>query len=61
MQKTPGSIPEMGRSPEEENCNPLQYSSLRNPMDRGAWGGCSPLGHKTVGHDLVTNNNNPDI
>ena len=22
---------------EEENCNPLQYSCLKNPMDRGAW------------------------
>ena len=38
MQETPGSIPGMGRSPEEENGNPLQYSSLRNPADRGAWG-----------------------
>ena len=26
-----------GRSPGEENGNPLQYSSLENPMDRGAW------------------------
>ena len=25
------------RSPEEENGNPLQYSCLENPMDRGAW------------------------
>ena len=31
------SIPGSGRSPEEENGNPLQYSCLRNPMDRGAW------------------------
>ena len=30
-------IPELGRSPEEGNDNPLQYSSLENPMDRGAW------------------------
>ena len=29
-------IPELGRSPEEGNDNPLQYSSLENPMDRGA-------------------------
>ena len=31
-----GSIPGLGRSP-EENGNPLQYSCLENPMDRGAW------------------------
>ena len=30
-------IPESGRSPGEGNGNPLQYSYLRNPMDRGAW------------------------
>ena len=32
----PGSIPESGRSPREGNGNPLQYSYLENPMDRGA-------------------------
>ena len=32
-----GSIPEVGRSPEEGNGNPLQYSYLENAMDRGAW------------------------
>ena len=32
-----GSIPGSGRSPEEGNDNPLQYSCLENPMDRGAW------------------------
>ena len=32
-----GWIPGLGRFPEEENGNPLQYSCLRNPMDRGAW------------------------
>ena len=31
------SIPGSGRSPGEGNGNPLQYSCLRNPMDRGAW------------------------
>ena len=31
------SIPGLGRSPGEENGNPLQYSCLENPMDRGAW------------------------
>ena len=33
----PGSIPGLGRSPGEVNGNPLQYSCLENPMDRGAW------------------------
>ena len=32
-----GSIPGSGRSPGEGNGNPLQYSCLKNPMDRGAW------------------------
>ena len=33
-----GLIPGLGRSPGEENGNPLQYSCLENPMDRGgAW------------------------
>ena len=32
-----GLIPGLGRSPEEGNGNPLQYSCLENSMDRGAW------------------------
>ena len=32
-----GSFPESERSPGEGNGNPLQYSCLGNPMDRGAW------------------------
>ena len=32
-----GSIPGMGRSPGGGHGNPLQYSCLENPMDRGAW------------------------
>ena len=32
-----GFIPGLGRSPEEGNGNPLQYSCLGNPKDRGAW------------------------
>ena len=35
--RDPGSIPGLGRSPGEGNGNPLQYSCLENPMDRGAW------------------------
>ena len=32
-----GSIPGLGKSLGEGKGNPLQYSSLDNPMDRGAW------------------------
>ena len=33
----PGSIPGLGRSPGEGSDNPLQYSCMENPTDRGAW------------------------
>ena len=32
-----GLIPGLGRSPEEGHSNPLHYSCLGNPMDRGDW------------------------
>ena len=32
-----GSIPGLGRSPEEGHGNPLQYSCLKNPMDKEVW------------------------
>ena len=32
-----GSIPRLGRSSGGGNGNPLQYSCLENPKDRGAW------------------------
>ena len=32
-----GSIPGLGSSPGGGHGNPLQYSCLKNPMDRGAW------------------------
>ena len=35
--KNPGSIRGLGRSPRGGHGNPLQYSCLENPMDRGAW------------------------
>ena len=35
--KDVGSIPGSGRSPGEGHVNPLQYSCLQNPMDRGVW------------------------
>ena len=48
-----GSIPGLGRSHEEGNGNPLQYSCLENPMDRGAWQ-ATVLVVEIVGHDLAT-------
>ena len=32
-----GSVPRLGRSPGGGHGNPLQYSFLENPMDKGAW------------------------
>ena len=43
----PGSIPGLGRSHGEGNDNPLQYSCLENPMDRGSSWANSPMGHKS--------------
>ena len=45
-----GSIPGSGRSPGEGNGNPLQYSCLGNPMDRGDWWAIVQ-GPQRVGHD----------
>ena len=42
----PGSIPGSGRSSGEGNDNPLQYSCLRNPMDKRSLAGYSPWGCK---------------
>ena len=44
--KDTGSVPRWERSPGGGHGNPLQYSCLENPMDRGAWWGCSPQGDK---------------
>ena len=41
-----GLIPGLGKSPGEENANPLQYSCLENSMDRGAYGTTVHGGHK---------------
>ena len=49
-----GSIPGLGRSPEEGNGNPLQYSCLENPMDRGAGQATVHGITKSVGFNLVT-------
>ena len=37
MQETVGLISGSGRSPGKGNGNPIEYSCLENPMDRGAW------------------------
>ena len=47
-----GSSPRLGRSPGEGNGKPLQYSSLGNPMDRGAWQ-VTVHGVARVEHDLT--------
>ena len=43
-------IPGLGRSPGVGNDNPLQYSCLENPMDRGA-GGLQSMGSQRVRYD----------
>ena len=48
-----GSIPGSGRSPGEGNGNPLQYSCLENPMDKGVWQ-ATAHGVARVGHNLAT-------
>ena len=45
------SIPGSRRSPGEENGNPLQYSCLGNPMDRGAW---QPTDHEVAKESDMT-------
>ena len=46
-------IPGLGRSPGEGNGNPLHYSCLRNPMDKGAWW-AAVHGVARVGYNLAT-------
>ena len=47
-------IPEWGRSPGEGNSKSFQYFYLENPRERGSREGYSPWGHKRVGHNLAT-------
>ena len=49
-----GSVPGLGRSPGEGNGNPLQYSCLKNPTDRGAWLASQSIGWQRVRHDWAT-------
>ena len=55
-----GSIPALGRSPGVGNGNPLQYSCLENPMDRGVWRAAVHGGQKTVMTQRLNNNRNID-
>ena len=48
-----GLIPELGRPPGEENGYPLQYSCLKNPMDRGV-GGLQSVGLQRAAHNQAT-------
>ena len=49
-----GSIPGLGRLHAGGNDNPLQYSCLEDPMDRGAWWATQSMGSQRVRHELVT-------
>ena len=49
-----GLIPGLGRSPGEENGNPLQYSCLENPLDSGEPGGLQSMGLQRSSHNLLT-------
>ena len=51
-----GSIPGLGRSPGGGHGNPLQYSCLENPMDRGAWW-VQSTGSQRLGHDWASKRN----
>ena len=45
-----GSVSGSERSPGGGSGNPLQYSYLGNPMDRGAWQATKTMGSQRVGH-----------
>ena len=49
-----GLVPGSGRSPGEVIGNPLEYSCLENPIDRGAWAAVVHGGHKKLDMTEVT-------
>ena len=49
------SIPGLGRSPGGGHGNPLRYSCLENPMDRGAWQGSQRVGHNWATKHIIYN------
>ena len=50
-----GLITGLGRSPGEGNGNPLQYSCLENPIDRGAWWAIQSVQSQNIGHTHTQN------
>ena len=46
-----GLIPGLGRSPGVGHGNPLQYSFLENPMNRGPWWAIQSIGLQRIGQD----------
>ena len=56
------SMPGLGRSPGGGHSNPLQYSCLEDPMDRGAWWGCKELDttERLNTHTGTTQHTDPD-
>ena len=58
--RDPGSIPRSGRSPGKGNDNPLEYSCLENPMDRGAWQATVHEVARVV-HDVATKSPQPYV
>ena len=54
LRRDTGSIPGLERSPGGRHGNPLQYSCLENPMDRGAWWATVNGNLKRVRYNLVT-------
>ena len=55
-----GSVPGLVRSPGGGNGNPLLYSYLENPMDRGAWW-ATVLGSQKVRHNLATEHTQKEL
>ena len=49
-----GSISRSGRSPGGVHGNPLQYSCLKNSMNRGTWPSVKSMGSQRTAHDLAT-------
>ena len=49
----------VGKIPGEGSGNPLQYSCLVNPMDREAWQAVVHGGHRRVGHNIATEQQQP--
>jgi len=55
-----GSIPGLGRSSGGGHANPLQYSCLENPMDRGAWL-AQPMGLQRAGYGYCDSTQAPAL